>query len=72
MMGTQGPQGGGGGGNMADMLNDLMRSKPNFSTDVFGGQVYQSKFKPYWLWSDEFLYWELINQNDRKVSKQNE
>ena len=34
-------------GNMADMLNDLMRSKPNFSTDVFGGQVYQSKFKQY-------------------------
>jgi len=37
-----------GGGSMADMLNDMMRSKPNFSTDVFGGQVYQSKFKPYW------------------------
>jgi hypothetical protein len=31
-------------GSMADMLNDLMRSKPNFSADVFGGQVYQSKF----------------------------
>lgn len=46
-----GPQGGfggpgqGGQSNMGDMLNDLMRSKPNFSTDVFGGQVYQSKFK---------------------------
>lgn len=38
---------GNGGGSMADMLNDMMRSKPNFSTDVFGGQVYQSKFKPY-------------------------
>ena len=35
----------GGQSNMGDMLNDLMRSKPNFSTDVFGGQVYQSKFK---------------------------
>lgn len=23
--------------NMSDMLNDLMRSKPNFSADVFGG-----------------------------------
>lgn len=29
---------------MADMLSDLMRSKPNFSADVFGGKVYQSKF----------------------------
>lgn len=49
MMGSAGGpgQGGQGQGNMADMLNDLMRSKPNFSTDVFGGQVYQSKFKPY-------------------------
>ena len=48
MMNTGGPGGSGGqqgGGNMSDMLNDLMRSKPNFSTDVFGGQVYQSKFK---------------------------
>jgi hypothetical protein len=35
---------GGQGGNMADMLGDLMRSKPNFSADVFGGKVYQSKF----------------------------
>jgi hypothetical protein len=33
-----------GGNNMADMLNDLMRSKPSFSADVFGGKVYQSKF----------------------------
>lgn len=30
--------------NMADMLNDLMRSKPNFSADVFSGQVYKSIF----------------------------
>ena len=37
----------GGQNNMSDMLNDLMRSKPNFSTDVFGGQVYKSKFSPY-------------------------
>jgi hypothetical protein len=29
---------------MADMLGDFMRSKPNFSADVFGGKVYQSKF----------------------------
>lgn len=35
---------GGQSNNMADMLNDLMRSKPNFSADVFGGKVYQSKF----------------------------
>jgi hypothetical protein len=28
------------------MLNDLMRSKPNFSADVFSGQVYKSIF--YW------------------------
>ncbi|CAM6005799.1 unnamed protein product [Sphagnum balticum] len=34
---------GGGGSNMGDMLQDLMRSKPNFSTDVFSGPVYQSK-----------------------------
>lgn len=34
----------GGGNNMGDMLSDLMRSKPNFSTDVFGGPVYKSKF----------------------------
>ena len=33
--------------NMSDMLSDLMRSKPNFSADVFGGQVYESKFKPF-------------------------
>ena len=32
---------------MSDMLGNLMRSKPNFGGDVFGGQVYQSKFKPY-------------------------
>jgi hypothetical protein len=32
------------GGNMADMLQDIMRSKPSFSADVFGGQVYHSKF----------------------------
>jgi hypothetical protein len=31
--------------NMADMLQDLLRSKPNFSTDVFGGNVYQSRYK---------------------------
>jgi len=32
--------------NMGDLLNDMMRSKPNFNANVFGGQVYQSKF--YW------------------------
>lgn len=31
-------------GSMADMLGNLLRSKPNFSADVFGGKVYQSKF----------------------------
>ena len=41
MMSTFGPQ---QAGSMADMLGDLMRSKPNFSADVFGGKVYQSKF----------------------------
>jgi len=35
---------GGQSNNMADMLSDLIRSKPNFSADVFGGKVYQSKF----------------------------
>ena len=38
--------GGSGHNDMSDMLGDLMRSKPSFSADVFGGQVYQSKFKP--------------------------
>mgnify|MGYP000910382215 FL=1 len=33
-----------GSNNMSDMLSDLMRSKPSFSADVFGGKVYQSKF----------------------------
>lgn len=37
-------QGGNQQASMADMLSDLMRSKPNFSADVFGGKVYQSKF----------------------------
>jgi len=32
------------GNNMADMLNDLMRSKPSFSVDIFGTQPYKSKF----------------------------
>jgi hypothetical protein len=26
------------------MLRDIMSSKPNFSTDVFGGPVYKSKY----------------------------
>lgn len=43
----QGQQPQQGGGNMADMLSDLMRSKPNFSADPFSGKVYQSKF----MWS---------------------
>jgi hypothetical protein len=30
--------------NMGDMLRDIMSSKPNFSTDVFGGPVYKSKY----------------------------
>lgn len=42
----QGGHGGQGGhnNNLGDMLGDLMRSKPSFSADVFGGQVYKSKF----------------------------
>ena len=65
MMGS-GPGGqGGNSGNMADMLNDLMRSKPNFSTDVFGGQVYQSKFKPFWssIYLINSFVWELMTLN---------
>jgi hypothetical protein len=31
--------------NMSDMLQDLMRSKPNFSTDIFNGNVYPSKIQ---------------------------
>jgi hypothetical protein len=30
---------------MSDMLNDIMRSKPNFGGDVFGGPVFQSKYR---------------------------
>jgi hypothetical protein len=30
---------------MSDQLADLLRSKPNFGDNVFGGQVYQSKFR---------------------------
>ena len=47
MFGGPVPQQGGQGGpnnNLGDMLGDLMRSKPSFSADVFGGQVYKSKF----------------------------
>ena len=40
---------GGQNTNMVDMLSDLMRSKPNFSADVFSGKVYQSKF----LWAHD-------------------
>jgi hypothetical protein len=31
--------------NMSDMLQDLMRSKPSFSTDIFNGNVYPSKIQ---------------------------
>jgi hypothetical protein len=31
------------------MLADILRSKPNFGGDVFGGPVFQSK----WKWSDD-------------------
>ena len=34
----------GGGGSMADMLNDIMRSKPAFKGDIFTSPVYQSKY----------------------------
>lgn len=36
------------GNDMGDMLNDILRSKPNFGGDVFGGPVFQSKWK--WFW----------------------
>ncbi len=39
-------------GDMGDLLNDMMRSRPNFGGDVFGGPVYQSKF----LWSGFMAY----------------
>lgn len=33
-------------GEMGDMLADIMRSKPNFGGgDIFGGTVFQSKYK---------------------------
>ena len=35
------------GNDMGDMLADILRSKPNFGGDVFGGPVFQSKWK--WL-----------------------
>jgi len=44
--------------NMSDMLGDLMRSKPNFSADVFGGQVYQSKFL--WLIISSNYHYTLV------------
>ena len=31
--------------NVSDMLNDMMKSRPDFNTDVFGGNVYVSKVK---------------------------
>lgn len=30
---------------MSDMLADIMKSKPNFGGDVFGGPVFQSKYR---------------------------
>ncbi len=33
------------GNDMSDMLQDIMKSKPNFGGDVFGGPVFQSKWK---------------------------
>jgi hypothetical protein len=33
------------GNDMGDMLADILRSKPNFGGDVFGGPVFQSKWK---------------------------
>lgn len=32
-------------GSVSDMLKDLMSSKPSFSADIFGGPVFQSKYK---------------------------
>jgi len=38
---------GNNGGGIQDMLKNLMSSKPNFDTNLFGGgsNVYQSKYK---------------------------
>lgn len=33
------------GNDMGDMLADILRSKPSFGGDVFGGPVFQSKWK---------------------------
>jgi len=30
---------------MSDMLADIMKSKPNFGGDVFGGPIFQSKYR---------------------------
>jgi len=40
-------QGGSNQGSLGDMLKNLMSSKPNFDTNLFGGgsNVYQSKYK---------------------------
>lgn len=32
---------------MGDMLADILRSKPNFGGDIFGGPVFPSQFKPW-------------------------
>jgi hypothetical protein len=34
-----------GNNDMSGMLQDIMRSKPSFGGDVFGGPVFQSQWK---------------------------
>jgi hypothetical protein len=39
-------QQGGNQGSLGDMLNNLMKSKPSFDTNLFGGAtVFQSRYK---------------------------
>jgi hypothetical protein len=37
------------------MLSDVLRSKPNFDANVFGGQAYMSIYKP-WLFMKQYDY----------------
>jgi len=43
------------GNDMSEMLADILKSKPNFGGDVFGGPVFQSKWK--WL----LILWLYLN-----------
>lgn len=44
-----------GQSDMSDMLSDVLRSKPNFDANVFGGQAYMSIYKP-WLFMKQYDY----------------